>query len=148
MLCLPVRLCIPCFLVTVATKMHTRTWSIFVYFSAHMYNSSICSQGILYWYCRVPARWGLQQIVLAPGSDETWARDPYQNSENYVIRRNNITLYAMTVGIIALTQYVIIQFIKVCKNWTSKEMCFVFLDTMVPLLNITLGAIAPWAISL
>ena len=27
-------------------------------------------------YCRVPARWGLQQTTLAPGSDETWARDP------------------------------------------------------------------------
>ena len=27
-------------------------------------------------YCRVPARWGLQQTTLAPGSDETRARDP------------------------------------------------------------------------
>ena len=26
-------------------------------------------------YCRVPARWGLQQTTLAPGSDETRARD-------------------------------------------------------------------------
>ena len=27
-------------------------------------------------YCRVPARWGVQQTTLAPGSNETWARDP------------------------------------------------------------------------
>ena len=27
-------------------------------------------------YCHVPARWGLQQTTLAPGSDETRARDP------------------------------------------------------------------------
>ncbi len=27
-------------------------------------------------YCHVPARWGLQQTTLAPGSNETRARDP------------------------------------------------------------------------
>ena len=27
-------------------------------------------------YCHVPARLGLQQTTLAPGSDETRARDP------------------------------------------------------------------------
>ncbi len=27
-------------------------------------------------YCRLPARWGLQQTTLAPGIDETRARDP------------------------------------------------------------------------
>ncbi len=27
-------------------------------------------------YCFVPARWGLQQTTLAPGSDETRAKDP------------------------------------------------------------------------
>ncbi len=28
-------------------------------------------------YCHVPARCGLQQTTLAPGSDETRARDPF-----------------------------------------------------------------------
>ncbi len=27
-------------------------------------------------YSSVPARWGLQQATLDPGSDETWVRDP------------------------------------------------------------------------
>ncbi len=40
-------------------------------------------------YCRIPARWGLQQTTLAPGSDETRARDPlvsqYLDKVNLVI---------------------------------------------------------------
>ena len=38
--------------------------------------TGLCTESI---YCRVPARWGLQQTTSAPGSDETiitWARDP------------------------------------------------------------------------
>ena len=32
-------------------------------------------------YCSVPARWGLQKTTLAPGSDETRARDPQRKIE-------------------------------------------------------------------
>ena len=43
-------------------------------------------------YCRVPARWGLQQTTLAPGSDETQARDP------------KIDKYGPTIGPVLLRQ--------------------------------------------
>ena len=37
-----------------------------------------CMQGssVIALSCRVPARWGPQQTTLAPGSNETRARDP------------------------------------------------------------------------
>ncbi len=54
----------------------------------------------IYKYCRVPARWGLRQTTLAPGSDKTRVQGSFWSVNRWTVKKK----HGSTIGPVLLRQ--------------------------------------------